>query len=408
MQRKKKWRKRIHPFVRNAVFLFSYPFLRRLCGGKPQRFPEKGNRPYLILFNHQTVWDQFLINASFRQPVYFVGTEDLFSMGFVSSLLRYFISPIPFMKRTSDISSLRICLKVAREGNSIAIAPEGSMTFSGKTETMNPAIALFARTLGLPIALYRIDGGFGAFPRWSNSVRKGSNGAVRAGVARVLEKEDYAGWTNEELFAEIRKTLTVNEARDDGRRYASGHRAEYLERTAYWCPWCGFSTFRSKGNFIACLRCGRSAEYGEDKRLRGINCDFPFTYYADWYDAQEGFIRTINPDDYRQTPLYQDSGNLFEVIPEHKKNLLWKDAGIDLYGDRIVIRKKKESAAVFTFNTITSATTQLRNKLNFCREDGRIFQIKGGKRFNPVKYIHLFYRYQYIHGSKQNEFYLGL
>ena len=408
MQRKKKWRKRIHPFVRDAVFLATYPFLRCLCGGKPQRFTEEGGRPYLILFNHQTVWDQFLINASFQQPVYFVGTEDLLSMGFVSRIIRYFISPIPFIKRTSDVSALRTCMRVTREGNSIALAPEGNMTFSGKTETINPAIALFARTLNLPIALYRIDGGFGAYPRWSNSVRKGPKGAVRAGVARVLEPEDYAGWTNEELFAEIRKTLTVNEARDDGRRYASNRRAEYLERTAYWCPWCGFSTFRSKGNFITCQLCDRSVEYGEDKRLRGVNCDFPFAYYADWYDAQEAFARTINPEDYRQSPLYQDSGSLSEVIPSQKKNLLCKEAGIDLYGDRIAIRKDKETSLVFPFDTITSVAAQLRNKMNFCSEDGKIFQIKGGKRFNPVKYIHLFYRYQYLHGGNQSESYLGL
>ena len=408
MQQKKKWRKRRHLFARKVVSLATYPFLRRLCGGKPQRFGEEEDRPYLILFNHQTVWDQFLINASFRQPVYFVGTADLFSLGFVSGIIRFLASPIPFKKRTPDIRSLRTCMRVAREGNSIALAPEGNMTFSGKTETMNPAIALFARTLNLPIALYRIDGGFGAYPRWSNSIRKGPKGAVRAGVARVLEPEDYAGWTNEELFAEIRKTLTVNEAGDDGRRYASSHRAEYLERTAYWCPWCGFSTFRSKGNLITCLRCGRSVEYGEDKRLRGVDCDFPFAYYADWYDAQEAFARTINPDDYRQTPLYQEDGSLFEVIPEQKKKLLWKKLRIDLYGDRIVLWKKKEICSVFLFDTITSAATQLRNKLNLCLEDGRIFQLKCGRRFNPVKYIHLLYRYQHIHGINPSDSYLGL
>jgi hypothetical protein len=48
------------------------------------------------------------------------------------------------------------CLRVAREGGTIALAPEGNRTYSGKTEYMNPAIAALARKLALPIALYSV------------------------------------------------------------------------------------------------------------------------------------------------------------------------------------------------------------------------------------------------------------
>ena len=77
----------------------------------------------------------------------------------MSDIIRLFCSPIPYRKQTADVAALRTMLRVAREGGTMGLAPEGNLTYSGKTETMRPAIALLAKTLKLPIALYRIDGG---------------------------------------------------------------------------------------------------------------------------------------------------------------------------------------------------------------------------------------------------------
>ncbi|MBQ7455209.1 MAG: 1-acyl-sn-glycerol-3-phosphate acyltransferase [Clostridia bacterium] len=393
-----------HPIVRNLVVWATYPFVRFLYGCRPEPFRQENGRPHLVLFNHQTVFDQFFISASFRKPVYFVGTEDLFSMGFLSRIIRSFCSPIPFRKQTGDVAAMRTMLRVAREGGTLALAPEGNMTYSGKTETMRPAIALLVKTLKLPVALYRIDGGYGAQARWSNAIRKG---VIRAGVFRVIEPEEAARYTNGELFEEIRKSLTVSEARDDGRRYRSNRRAEYLERVAYWCPFCGLSSFHSSGNQIFCEKCGRGVEYGEDKRLRGVDCEFPFEWYSDWYDAQQDFIRSLDPDAHRDAPLYRDTGDLLEVIVFKKKIPLRRRASIALYGDRIVFDEDTPNALVFPFSEMTGAAVQIRNKLNLHLGEDRFFQVRGGRRFNAVKYINLFYRWQALHGGRGDAGYLG-
>ena len=83
---------------------------------------------------------------------------------------------------------------------------------------MRFSIAKLVKALKLPVALYRIDGGYGVQPRWSNAIRKGT---IKAGVCRVIEPEEAAGYTDEELYRQIKNELTVNEARDDGRRYVS-------------------------------------------------------------------------------------------------------------------------------------------------------------------------------------------
>ena len=163
MKKKRKknarWRRPRHRLVRNVASLIFSPVVRRKYGVRVERCSEQGKRPYFILFNHQTAYDQFFVGMAFRGPVYYVASEDLFSDGFVSSLIRYLVAPIPIRKQTTDVRAIMNCIKVAKEGGTIAIAPEGNRTYSGRTGYMSPAVASLAKKLGLPIAIYRIEGG---------------------------------------------------------------------------------------------------------------------------------------------------------------------------------------------------------------------------------------------------------
>ena len=198
MDRKKKWIRYRHRVVRNIAYAVLYPYSKWKYGIKVERFREQEDRGYLILLNHQTPFDQFFVGMAFRGAVYYLATEDIFSNGWISSLIRWLVAPIPIKKQTTDLAAVMNCIRIAREGGTIAIAPEGNRTYSGKTEYMSPTIASLARKMGLPIALYRIEGGYGVQPRWSDKVRKGK---IRCYVSRVIQPEEYATMTNEELFA---------------------------------------------------------------------------------------------------------------------------------------------------------------------------------------------------------------
>ena len=77
-----------------------YGILRYRIRIKP--LGEKKERQYLILFNHQTAFDQFFVGMVFKKPVYYLASEDLFSNGI--GLTRNLISldTIPLEKRSSD------------------------------------------------------------------------------------------------------------------------------------------------------------------------------------------------------------------------------------------------------------------------------------------------------------------
>lgn len=136
--KKKPWMKYRHRVVRDIAYAVMYPYTRLKYNIKIDKFKEQGNRPYLILMNHQTAFDQFFVGMAFRGPVYYVASEDLFSNGLDIVAAALAGRADTHKKQTSDVGAVKNCIRVAREGGTIAIAPEGNRTYSGRTGYMNP------------------------------------------------------------------------------------------------------------------------------------------------------------------------------------------------------------------------------------------------------------------------------
>ena len=398
-----KWIKPRHRVVRNLLMPFFAVYCRLRYGIRIEKFKEQGHRPYLILLNHQTPFDQFFVGLSFRGPIYYMATEDIFSMGWISSVIRWLIAPIPIKKQTTDLMAVKNCLRVAREGGTIAIAPEGNRTYNGRTVYMNPAIASLARKLGLPIVLYRIEGGYGAQPRWSDVIRRGR---MRSYVAEVIEPEEYAAMTNGELMDRIEKGLYVDESNDEG-VFHHKKRAEYLERAIYACPVCGLAPQFSRGSVVSCTVCGRQVTYRPDKRLEGIGWAFPYPSVADWYTYQEELVNHLDPDDHTEMPLFCDAVSLWDVQPYQRKTCLRKLSAAALYGDRIAIDEDSSHPLVLPFEEITACAVLGRNKLNVYH-NGNVYQFRGDKHFNALKYVHLYHRHKNVRKGEPYEQFLGL
>ena len=405
MKKKKKdtkWRKPRHLFVRNTVYWIMRPYVHFKYGIKIEKFKEQEKRPYLILLNHQTPFDQFFVGMTLKGAVYYMATEDIFSNGWTSKVIKYLIEPIPIKKQTTDVRAILNCLKVATEGGSICIAPEGNRTYSGRTEYMSPSIVPLARKLGMPILLYRIEGGYGSEPRWSDVVRKGD---IRVFCARAIKPEEYAEMTDDELFAIIRDTLYIDEARVDF-EYRHKKLAEYLERAVYYCPYCGLSEFESHDDIIKCKKCDREIRYLPNKTLEGVGFEFPFKFIANWYDAQKDFMNSLDVTAYGSDAIYADRARISEVLVYDRKVPLCLDAEITLCGDRITARGEGVDFE-FPFDETTAVTVLGKNKANIYH-GGKIYQLKGSKRFNALKYVHIYHRYKNITKGEENAEFLGL
>ena len=394
----KKWIRPQHKIVVPVLRELFRPIALWMYHIKIEKFKEEDGRQYLVLANHQTGFDQFFPSLAFKQHLYYVASEDIFSMGWVSRLIQWIAAPIPIKKQVTDIRAVMNCMRVSKEGGSIAIFPEGNRTFSGETGAINPAIGGLAKKLGLPIAFFKIEGGYGIQPRWSDVRRKGK---MRAYVSSVLEPEEYKTWSNDELYQYIRKALYQNEANSEA-SYFHKKSAEYLERVLYVCPQCGITHFESNGDTVKCTSCGRTAKYLPNLEFSG---DFPFRYMLDWYNYQQDYVNALDTLRLTGTPIIRDSCSLYQVALYSKKQCLAEHVELALYGDRIEMTGG--FTKTFRFDELDTITILGKNKLDIYHED-MVYQIQSDKRFNALKYLNLYHRYKNITTEAQNGSFLGL
>ena len=398
MKERKRWIRFRHRVVVFLIHIFFGPYVRLKYHIRIEPFREEGKRPYLILMNHQTGYDQFFVGLTFHQPVYYIASEDIFSLGWVSDLIRWLVAPIAIRKQTTDIKAVKDCIKVAREGGSICLAPEGNRTFHGRTVYINPAIASLAKKLALPIAFFRIEGGYGIQPRWSDVVR---GGTMRSYVSRVMEPEEFADLTKEQLAKIIERELFVDEGKITC-EYPHPQNAEFLERAMYVCPSCGLTTFESSGDIIRCTKCDRKIRHLPTKELEGIGFDFPHRFVADWYDWQNEYIVHADLSQYTEEPLYEETVRLSKVHLYKYKELLKENAIVRLYGDRITVDDR-----VFPFETLDAVVVLGKNKINLY-VGKELLQLKGSKRFNALKYVNFFHKYKNVKTGEEYDEFLGL
>lgn len=401
MAKKKKWIKLRH----RIISTLAYPVLKvwARCKYKIKITRHKKHGQYLILANHQTGFDQFFVGLTFKDPVYYVASEDLFSNGLSSRLIKFAVAPIPIKKQAADVRAVINCMQVAKEGGSIAIFPEGNRTFSGQTVNINKSISPLAKKLGLPIVFLRIDGGYGIQPRWSDTCRKGK---MKSYVSKILQPDEYKNMTDAELHEVIKNELYVDEGCLSG-LFKGKKLAEYLERAIYVCPHCGLSHFESHGNLIECKKCGMQVEYLPTKQLKGKNCQFDFEFVKDWYNYQCNFVNNLDIKQYFDKIIYQDKATVKEVIIYKDKELIKQDSTITLYGNKISFEDIENNEFVMHFDEITTLTVLGKNKLNVYH-CGRVYQIKGDKRFNALKYVNIYHHYKNVLSGDENAKFLGL
>lgn len=401
-KKQKKWVRFRHRVVRNVAVGLIAMYVRLKYRVKINKFKNKEKRQYLILMNHQTGIDQFLVGMAVKSPVYYVTSEDLFSNGFVSKLLRWAVAPIPIKKQATDTRAVLNCMRVAKEGGTIAIFPEGNRTYSGKTEYIKPAIVGLIKSLKLPVAVMTLKGGYGAHPRWSDKARKGK---MTLGVTKIIERDEYAKLSDNEFYNLICDELFVNDC-VSGVEYKSKAPAEYMERALYVCPRCGLAVLHSEKDTVSCTKCGIKAKYLPNLTLEGVGEQFPFRYTHEWYDYQSEFIHNLDINALENERLFLDKADLYEVILYKKKQPLAQGVSLSLYANKVEVNTGTESFTM-PFDKVHAVSVLGRNKLNIYY-DNKVYQIKGEPRFNAVKFVQLFYHYKNVMKGEENGKFLGL
>ena len=385
---KKKKTKKWIKFRHKVVFFLLRPlfclFLKKRYKLKVNKEEKKVPAPSIIMCNHQCTLDPFFLCFSLRRPVYFVMSEDLFTLGFISKVLVWLLAPISKSKSKSDINTVRQTLKVLGEGGTVCIYPSGNRSLSGKEWDIDISAAKLVKMAKVPLVLYNLKGGYGADPRWGKGVRKGK---TEIGVNKIITAEQIKEMSAEELHAEIVNALDVDDASLNV-NFKSKHRAEYLERALYYCPQCkSFNTLTSNGVEFGCTNCDFKAEYGEDLTFKRISGELPYKTVREWFDVQKQalFSEVKNTD----TDLFSDQNVLARTIIKFKRDKN-QTASITANKDGVVVLTENGNRYDVKFSEIYGATILGKKKINFYLPNDIVLQVKGDERFCSVKYLHLY------------------
>lgn len=124
-----------------------------------QYVPRTGSA--LLVSNHLSMIDPFVVGFAANRPVNFMAKEELFRTPVVGFLIRK-LGAFPVDRSRRDPASMRVALTVLKEGELLGMFPEGTRSTTGEMlEFQTGAARLASRTQALliPVAVINTDHG---------------------------------------------------------------------------------------------------------------------------------------------------------------------------------------------------------------------------------------------------------
>lgn len=146
--------------------------------------PDSG--PLILVANHTSLLDGFLLAAFWPHRLTFLSAAYLFKMPVVSTLLRG-VGAIPVQNQAGDLSGIRTALQVLRSGGVLALFPEGHVGTGGNLGSFQTGWAYLALKAGAPVVPVAIKGTERILPMGASFPRR-SRIYVQIGAPLVLER----------------------------------------------------------------------------------------------------------------------------------------------------------------------------------------------------------------------------
>jgi len=164
------------------------------------------SRAYVVMSNHQSLFDIPVIAATVPGSLRFVAKKELFRVPIWGQAMRAArIISIDRQNRRSAIESLREAGEVLHSGIHIWIAPEGTRSYDGTLGTLKKGGFLLAIETGTPILPMTISGTHNARRKHERGIQKGVRVEVTFGQPLSVE-----GKTRDELLAEVEAFFRAN------------------------------------------------------------------------------------------------------------------------------------------------------------------------------------------------------
>ena len=315
------------------------------------------NRPYMILCNHACDLDPLMVINSVPGVVHALASDHLFKNPIFGGFVAHVAGPIPIVRAQMDLKSIKEAMQVRKDGGSLLIFPEANCCYSSKTSYIAPAIAKLVKQFKMPLALFNVKGSYLTKPRWSNSWRKGR---TTCELVRVIEPEELAKMSVDEIYAAICDALSFNEMEYQREQHVTfkGHNLlEGAERMLFQCPKCGrLMTMKSEGDSIFCTECGYRVTMNSEGFFEGE--DLVFDSFDRWDDWQrEQAVKFVSGGNYDATgvePVIITPSNELYRARRAEKNVLIGEGSFALYCDRLEFDAKDALETDAEGNTVST------------------------------------------------------
>ncbi len=194
-----------------------YVILRPLCWSwcfiagqwlkKKNKAPSSLNQPYIYMFNHSSMFDQFMIGAYISHYITAVAAFEIFKYPIFGYIIKkYGIIPIERQNIKKAISSLTLAEKSLKNGISFLISPEGTRSETGKLLDFKKGpfhLAKNTKTTIIPIGL------LGAFSAKKKKDWRLSPGRLFIKFGEPITYKEFKDMSIEELSGFVKKKINI-------------------------------------------------------------------------------------------------------------------------------------------------------------------------------------------------------
>lgn len=399
--KKNSWVKKRHSISFMIIGFFVKTFIKIKYKIRFDKYIIKKNEPSIVICNHVTTLDPLFLNFSFNRLLYFVASDDMTKIKYVSWWLNYLVAVIPKSKGKADINTVKTMKRVLKEGGSVAIFPEGNRTLTGKLCFISDAIGKFIKSCKVPVVIYNINGGYGLDPRWGKSSRKGM---IETKLKRVIKQDELENLTIDEINNIIRAELQVKDV-PSLNEYRSKRKAEKIERVLFLCPECNkVSSLHSQGDNLSC-ECGLKLKYSNFLTILDDNKPYKYDNVEKWNNYQLEFIKSYDISINRE--IFCDEKVEFWTDNNRKNEIVLKNSKLILTNKELKVTEEDKEFS-FDIKLLDGVAILGKAKMEF-RYLGNIYIIKTNKKirddFNPVKYVYMINHIKNINDNREDDYF---
>lgn len=180
--------------VRGAIYIWCKIYYRAEIVGL-ENIPQEG--PLIFCGNHRNYLDPPLMVATAKRDMRFLAKEELAKNPFLN-FLGWAFDAIHVKRDEKDVTAIKESLKSLKNGQSIALFPEGTRNGLEKGEKVKDGVAFFAVRSGAKVVPCGIKGG------------TKENRKVTITYGKPLDYSQYKGSKDKEILDKITEEIMEN------------------------------------------------------------------------------------------------------------------------------------------------------------------------------------------------------